>query len=777
MPQVIRTAIRVEGIVQGVGFRPFVYSLATGLGLSGLVGNDVDGVFVEVEGPSSAVSAFLRSLERDAPPLARIERVVATAIAPTGSASFAIAASGPAGQRRTLVAADTATCADCLRELSDPAGRRFGYPFINCTNCGPRFTIVRDVPYDRPLTTMAEFAMCGLCAAEYHDPADRRFHAQPTCCPACGPRLSLLGPAGTPLGRELLGREPLAAAAELLRQGGVLAVKGLGGYHLAADAASEEAVAALRARKHREDKPFAVLAADLAAARELCEVDDAAASLLASQARPIVLLPRLPRAAVAAAAAPGNRHLGIMLPYTPLHHLLLRQVGHPIVLTSGNVSDEPIAYRDADALDKLGGIADAFLAHDRAIHIRTDDSVTRAFGGRPMLIRRSRGYVPQPIAVPGGFPRPVLACGAELKNTFCLAKGEHAFVSQHIGDLENAETLRSFTEGIEHFRRLFDIDPQVVAYDLHPEYLSTKYALELDGAELQGVQHHHAHIVSCLADNGCLAASGRTAGDGAGGRVIGVAFDGTGYGTDGTIWGGEFLVADPAGFERGGHLEPVPMPGGTAAVRQPWRMAAAYLDAAFAGTPPDGLGVIRRNEQRWGTVLAMARREVNSPLTSSAGRLFDAVASVLGVRDAINYEGQAAVELEQLAAPDEAAWYPARMGNHRPFRINACDLVGAVVDDVAAGTPGGIVAARFHNGVAALIEAGCLLLRERHGLGTVALSGGVFQNTLLLRETVRRLETSGFRVLTHSRVPCNDGGISLGQAVIAAARDQAANGE
>ena len=779
---VIRTAIRVEGVVQGVGFRPFVYTLATGLGLAGHVGNDTDGVFVEVEGAPAAVREFLVLLERDAPPLARIERITTAPLPPSGSASFAIAASGSAGPRRTLVSADTATCADCLRELADPADRRYGYPFINCTNCGPRFTIVRDVPYDRPLTTMAGFAMCERCAAEYHDPADRRFHAQPTCCPACGPRLALLDQAGNPLPADQAGdprpadqawdplpadragdplpAEPLAGAADLLRRGRVLAVKGLGGYHLAVDAGCETAVAALRARKHREDKPFAVLAADLAAARLLAEVDEAAADLLTSASRPIVLLPRRPGAEVAQATAPGNRQLGIMLPYTPLHHLLTGALSRPMVLTSGNVSDEPIAYDDADALARLGGIADAFLTHDRAIHIRTDDSVARVFRARPMLIRRSRGYVPEPVTLDREFPRPVLACGAELKNTFCLAKQRHAFVSHHIGDLENAETLRSFTEGIEHFRRLFDLDPQVVAHDLHPEYLSTKYALDLDGIELCGVQHHHAHIASCLADNR------------ADGPVIGVAFDGTGYGADGTIWGGEFLLADLATFERGGHLAPVPMPGGAAAVRQPWRMAAAYLDAAFSGAPPESLSVVRRNEARWAAVVAMGRRGINSPVTSSAGRLFDAVAALLGVRDVINYEGQAAVELEQLADPGEAGSYQARIGDQTPFGISGCDLVRAAAEDTAAGIPGAIVAARFHHGVAALIEDGCLLLRERHGLATVALSGGVFQNLLLLHDTVARLEARGFRVLVHSRIPCNDGGISLGQAVVAGARDR-----
>jgi hydrogenase maturation protein HypF len=795
--QRIRTAVRVEGIVQGVGFRPFVYALATRCGLGGLVGNDVSGVFAEVEGPAAAVATFLALLEAQAPPLSRIDRVTTRDIPPNGSQMFAIAPSEPGGARRTLVSADSAPCADCLAELADPADRRFGYPFINCTNCGPRFTIIKDVPYDRPMTTMARFEMCVLCAAEYHDPADRRFHAQPVCCASCGPRLCLLDAAGTVLSGQMEAGGPIGAAAALLRAGRILAVKGLGGYHLAVDAGSQAAAAALRARKHREDKPFAVMVADVAAARAMCEVDEAAEELLTSGRRPIVLLPRLSarpagtgqadraagtgqadRAAgigaacgIAAAVAPGNRQLGVMLPYTPLHHLLLREVGGPIVLTSGNVSDEPIAFSDADALERLGGIADAFLTHDRAIHIRTDDSVVRAFRGRAAIIRRSRGYVPEPLGVPGRFRRPVLACGAELKSTFCLGIDNHAFVSHHIGDLENIETLRSFTEGIEHFRRLFDIDPQLVAHDMHPEYLSTKYAAELPGVELTGVQHHHAHIASCLADNREV------------GPVIGVAFDGTGYGTDGTIWGGEFLVADLASFERAGYLAPVPMPGGTAAIRQPWRMAAAYLDAAYPGGPPGGLEVIRRAGRSWADVLAVARAGVNSPLTSSAGRLFDAVAAVLGLRDAINYEGQAAVELEQLADPGEDGAYRARIeadGPGRPdgpdgpdgqLRVAGTDLIRAVCDELGAGVAPGIIAARFHNGVAAAITEACLLLRERHGLSAVALSGGVFQNLLLLNRAVGQLEERGFRVLLHSRVPCNDGGISLGQAVIAAARD------
>ncbi len=788
----IRTGVRVEGIVQGVGFRPFVYSLATGLGLGGLVGNDASGVFAEVEGAPAAVAEFLVRLQRDPPPLARIERVATTALAPDGSTAFSIAPSEPGGPRRALVSPDTATCADCLRELADPADRRFGYPFINCTNCGPRFTIVRGVPYDRPLTTMAAFGMCARCAAEYHDPANRRFHAQPVCCPACGPQLLLTWRDGTKVGGD-----PIAEAAGMLRDGQILAVKGLGGYHLACDAASEPAAAALRARKHREDKPFAIMAADLGQAGRLVRLDETARALLTGPRRPIVLAPRRDGAAVAAAVAPGNRHLGVMLPYTPLHHLLLAAVARPIVLTSGNLSDEPIAYTDDDARDRLAPIADAFLAHDRAIHIRTDDSVVRSVRGREAVIRRSRGYVPEPLrllpAASAAAP-PVLACGAELKNTFCLAAGGQAFVSHHIGDLANAETLRSFTEGIEHFQRLFEIAPRIIAHDLHPEYLSTKYAVERaeaspDELELCGVQHHHAHIAACLAENGEA------------GPVIGVAFDGTGYGTDGTVWGGEFLAADLETFTRAGHLAQVPMPGGTAAITQPWRMAAAYLDAAYPdGAVPAGLDVMRRNEAQWPAVLAMARRGVNAPLTSSAGRLFDAVAAILGVRDAISYEGQAAIELEQLAdpavlgarggparaargargarvGPERAAHYPARSraasGPGTPLIADGAALVRAVCADLAAGTARPVIAARFHDGLARLIAGCCARIRDRTGLATVAVSGGVFQNQLLLTQVTDLLEERGFRVLAHSRVPCNDGGVSLGQAAVALARARA----
>ncbi len=765
--ELVRTAIRVEGAVQGVGFRPFVYGLATSLGLAGLVGNDVDGVFAEVEGDAEVIGKFLVLLRQQAPPLARIERISTTALSPAGQSDFVIAASQPGGQRRALVSPDSATCADCLRELADPADRRYRYPFINCTNCGPRFTIVRDVPYDRALTTMSGFPMCADCAAEYHDPADRRFHTQPVCCPACGPALALTDAAGTHLSGAA---DAIAAAAELILAGRVVAVKGLGGYHLVVDAGNEAAAGALRARKHREDKPFAVMVPDVAGARRLADLDETAELMLTSPRRPIVLAPRHGATVdeVAPSVAPGNTHLGLLLPYTPIHHLLLAAVGRPIVATSGNVSDEPIAYRDSDALARLARIADAFLTHDRAIHVRADDSVARAIGGRQVLLRRSRGYAPEPLRVKHEFPRDVLACGAELKNTFCLAKGHRAFVSHHVGDLENAETLAAFTAGIEHYRRLFDIEPHVVAHDLHPDYLSTKYAADLAadlaGIELVGVQHHHAHIASCLADND------------ADGPVIGVAFDGTGYGLDGTIWGGEFLIASLASFDRVGCLEPVPMPGGAAAIRQPWRMAAVYLAAAYPDGVAGDLVVQRRNERSWTPITLMARRGINSPLTSSAGRLFDAVAALIGVRDTINYEGQAAIELEQIADPAERSGYPAAVGTDGLVRVRGSDLIRAAAEDLAAGTTRSAVAARFHNGVAAAVVATCRVLRDRHNLGVVALSGGVFQNLLLTTAVEAGLRRAGFEVLTHSRVPCNDGGISLGQAVIAGARDRISSG-
>jgi hydrogenase maturation protein HypF len=742
----VRARIRVSGIVQGVGFRPFVHGLAGQLGLAGFVGNDESGVVIEAEGPAPAVDALLAALRDRPPALAVITGVAATGIPARGESAFTIAASRVRGRRATLISPDTATCGECLAELRDPTDRRYRHPFTTCTNCGPRFTIVTGVPYDRAATTMAGFPMCAACAAEYHDPADRRFHAQPVCCPDCGPTLRFTGGDG----------DPIQAAAQALRSGAVLAIKGLGGYHLAALADHEAAVAALRARKHREDKPFALLAPDLATARTLGEIGPAEEAELTSRRAPIVLLRRRSGAPVAAAVAPGNDHLGLLLPYTPVHHLLLDELTVPIVLTSGNVSDEPIAHLDDDAPVRLSGIADAFLTHDRPIRTRADDSVLRVVGGRPYPIRRSRGYVPEPLRLDVSADRPVLGCGAELKNTFCMLRGAEAFLSHHIGDLENAETLRAYTDGIEHLGHLLDMTPAVLAHDLHPEYLSTKYALARAAAEprlhLVGVQHHHAHLAACLAENGQP------------GPAIGIACDGLGYGPDGVLWGGEVLEVSLTGFRRLAHLEPVLLPGGATAIRQPWRTAAGWLHVA--GIDARGLAVATRNEPAWTQVQQLLASAVPVPATTSVGRLFDAVAALVGIRDRINYEGQAAIELEQCAAPRELPGYRARLDGEL---IRGTDLVRAVVADLRSGVDAPTIAARFHEGLSDALATAARRAADARGLDVVALSGGVFQNLRLLHGVSTRLAAAGLRVLTHSRASCNDSGISLGQVAVAAA--------
>ncbi|MDQ1680091.1 MAG: hydrogenase maturation protein HypF [Frankiaceae bacterium] len=754
-----RLRVHVSGIVQGVGFRPYVHALATRHRLAGTVANDEGGVVIEVEGERAVVDAFLAELPAHAPALAVIETLTAAAVPPLHQPGFTIGASAAAGSRTALISPDVATCAACLADVRDPADRRHGYVFTNCTDCGPRYTIVRDVPYDRAATTMAGFAMCADCRREYDDVTDRRFHAQPVCCPRCGPRLELVDRDG----RRVPG-DPVATTAAMLTSGAVVAVKGLGGYHLAADAHDETAIAALRARKHREDRPFAVMVADVAAARRLTLVEPAEETLLTSPARPIVLLRRRDDGGadrVADSVAPRQPTLGLMLPYTALHHLLLAAVGGPLVLTSGNVSDEPIAYDDGDAAGRLGGIADAFLRSDRPIQTRVDDSVVRVVRGRPVPVRRSRGYVPLPLPLPEACPRPVLACGPELKNTLCLARGRQAFVSHHIGDLENFETFQSFLEAITHLRRLLDITPAVVAHDLHPDYLSTKHALTIEGVDHVGVQHHHAHIASCLVDNE------------ESGPVIGVAFDGLGMGEDGTLWGGEFLVAGLDAFTRVAHLGPVPMPGGAAAVRQPWRMAAAHLDAAYNGRIPAGLAVAERQGRRWSDVLALSRAGVNAPRTSSMGRLFDALSAIVGLRDEVSYEGQAAIDFEHCADPGERGRYPVVLPAAGALIVDAGWLVRAVVEDTVAGVAAATVAGRVHNTLADVVVEVCTRLRAAGAPTTVALSGGVFQNVRLLEGCLDGLTDAGFRVLTHRRVPPNDGGISLGQAAVAAARDRA----
>jgi hydrogenase maturation protein HypF len=731
------------GLVQGVGFRPFVWREATARGLRGFVGNDTSGVVLEVEGPADDVSALVAALSAP-PPLARVDRVTRVDVPAVGDLAFTIRDSNVAGARRALVAPDTATCADCLRELHDPTDRRYLHPFINCTSCGPRLSIVESVPYDRSRTTMSAFPMCDACRAEYADPANRRYHAEPVACPFCGPTLTLVGHSG----------DPIAGAVDLLRAGAVLAVKGLGGYHLAVDACSESAVARLRSRKHREDRPFALMVVNVSQAQELCEISDRDLDLLTSPPRPIVILPRKNPSAVALSVAPGAPTLGVMLAYTPLHHLLLEAFGDPLVMTSGNLSDEPIAFTDDDASRRLTVIADAFVVHDRRIRTRVDDSVVRVVRDRVIPIRRSRGYVPTPLALPFETAGVVLGMGAGLKNTFCIARGGHAFVSHHIGDLGNYETLQSYIDAIAHLTALLDVTPTVIAHDLHPDYPSTQYAIELAeryGARLVGVQHHHAHIASCLVDNGVT------------GPVIGVAFDGLGIGCDQHAWGGEFFVADLNGFERTVHFAEVPMPGGDAAVRSPWRMAASHLDAAYSGDIPSGLAVQQRHVGSWNQVLSAARAGLNAPLTSSAGRLFDAMSALLGIRDDVTYEGQAAIELEYAADPTETGSYHVPLANGR---LDVSSLVRSIAGDLLDGESVPVLAGRFHNSLAQAVHTVCASLRATHQLDTVALSGGVFQNALLLTRCLEVLEPAGFVVLTHRQVPPNDGGISLGQVAI-----------
>jgi hydrogenase maturation protein HypF len=673
----------------------------------GYVLNNGDGVLIEAEGLPQELDSLARALRTEAPPLARVDAVATEPLPVLGETAFEIRASTATG-RTALIPADVATCEDCLRELFDPADRRYRYPFTNCTQCGPRFTIVRAVPYDRPNTTMAGFPMCADCRREYEDPADRRFHAEPIACAVCGPQLSL----------------PLGEAVALLRDGAILAIKGLGGWHLACDAAREEAVARLRARKHREDKPFAVLTAR---PELLVEPDD----LLFAREGPIVLLRRLADAPVAPSVAPGTPWLGVLLPYTPLHHLLAGDFGGPLVMTSGNRSDEPIAFDDAEAHERLGGIADAFLGHDRPIHRRCEDSVVRP----EFPIRRSRGFAPGSLPLPVAAPRPIVAAGAELKSTFCVARGADAFLSPHLGDLDTELAYRAFHADLDLYLRMLGVEPGAVAHDLHPEYLSTKWALEQD-VELVGVQHHHAHAAACLAEHGQV------------GPALALVFDGTGYGTDGTLWGGELLRCDLAGFERLAWLEPVPLPGGEAAIREPWRVAAAHLERAGREVP----------FERWAAVRESLL--VNAPPSSGMGRLFDAVAAVLGVRTEVTYEGQAAIELEQLAGDLEAAPYRWRFGN-------GTALVALVQDDLLAGRPRAEIAAAFHETVAAGAAEACAEAGEPR---TVVLSGGTFQNLRLLASVRTRLDGLGFRVLTHAAVPPNDAGISYGQAAVAAAR-------
>jgi hydrogenase maturation protein HypF len=762
---------QIRGIVQGVGFRPFVFRTAERHAVGGWVRNDSEGVVLEVQGPPGALEEFIVEVRTGAPALARIESValIEQRYEERLVESFEIHVSERSAQASTLVSPDSCVCEECLRELFDPADRRYRYPYINCTNCGPRYSIVRGVPYDRALTTMASFQMCERCEREYHDVRDRRFHAQPTACWECGPRVAVVR-AGEGLPRELApsapgSPDPIEATVELLRDGAIVAVKGLGGYHLVVDARNEKAVARLRRRKQREEKPFAVMSPTLQAVRGYAHVGEREAELLSSPQRPIVLVRKCGGGTpLAAGIAPGNRSYGAMLAYTPVHHLLFESGFDALVATSGNVSDEPIAFRDEDALERLAGIADAFLVGEREIFTRVDDSIVRVVSlegcSETTLIRRARGYTPEPVRAPFELP-PLLAVGPELKNTVCLTRGSELFLSHHVGDLKNEATRRSFEHAIEHMSKLLEVTPEAIAHDLHPGYLSTRFALEQERLPTVAVQHHHAHMAACMCEHGLNE------------PVVGVVFDGTGYGTDGNVWGGEFLVGDYAGFQRAAHLAYFRLPGGDRAVEEPWRVAWSLLWEAYGEsfTELDVPVVSARGVEERRVLAQMLRTGLRSPLTSSVGRLFDGVAALLGVREHCRYEAQAAIELEQLVTPGAANGplpWALSVTEGWPWRIDPAPAVRELVrESQRRGVTAAELSGRFHSTVVDIVGSTCEAIRARTGLERVALSGGVFQNELLLRGCHSVLERAGFRVYSHRLVPANDGGVALGQAAVA----------
>jgi hydrogenase maturation protein HypF len=768
-PQEIqRRQVAVRGVVQGVGFRPFVYRLAIEEGLAGLIGNDTDGVTIEVEGPSTSLDSFLARLRSEPPPLARIDSIAVRDIAPTGDTGFRIVASEVLGRVSTGIPADAATCPDCLRELLSPVDRRYRYPFLNCTNCGPRYTITQRIPYDRPQTSMARFKMCPACQAEYDDPVNRRFHAQPNACWDCGPQLSLVFADGNPISAI----DPIAETTARLAAGEILAIKGIGGFHLCVDATSEAAVMRLRQRKRRFGKPLAVMVRDLDAARTICDLTDVEELLLTTPARPIVLAHRHDHGPIAPSVAPGIPWLGLFLPYAPLHHLLFADSRiQALVMTSANLSEEPIAIDNDEARARLGAIADAFLMHDREILQRCDDSVTAVVDGAPQLIRRARGFVPLGVALPFDAP-PLLAVGGHLKNVFALARGRFVYQSQHLGDLENLTGLNFFRESLDHLMRTFEIEPETVVHDLHPGYLSTEWAKEwasARGLRLIAVQHHHAHVAGCMAEHAIDS------------EVIGLSLDGTGYGADGRIWGGEVLIARPDGFERFAHLDYVPMPGGEAAIREPRRMALGHLrHVGFDLESPEILTLVGAKQSEVRVLRRMIERGVNAPLTSSCGRLFDAVAAVVLHRtNNVDYEAQAAIELEGLAVDEnygigDAPAYEMELvgGNwpaREPVKICAGSLWGGLIEDLRSGVSKARIAARFHAAVASAFVRASVQARSTTGIKQVALSGGCMHNRRLAHLLRTGLEAEGFEVFQHRNVSPGDGGLSYGQAAVAAA--------
>lgn len=785
--------VHITGIVQGVGFRPFVYNLATRLDLKGWVKNTSAGVDIEVDGDKDILDSFIRSLRDEAPPLSRIDELTASFRPANGFRSFDILHSESIDSAFQPISPDVAICDDCLRELFDPSDRHFRYPFINCTNCGPRFTIIKDIPYDRPKTTMAPFVMCPDCEREYTDPTNRRFHAQPVACPTCGPKVWLeLSSRILEMNKNENERislresyssftpeKAIEVSRILLASGNILAIKGLGGFHLACNATNPQAVKELRDRKLRVDKPFAVMMPDIETAKRHCFVSEAEHDLLLSSARPIVLLKRKPESNIAKEVAPNQDWIGVMLPYTPLHYLLLEQSdGFPeaLVMTSGNLSEEPIATDNDEARERLSKLTNTFLMHDRDIHMRCDDSVVRVFDDRPLTvgrntsstvhrqssiypIRRSRGYAPFPVKLPWNVP-PLLAAGSELKNTFCITNKNYAFLSHHVGDMENYETLKSFEQGVEHFERLFRVKPEAIAHDLHPNYLATRYALdraERENLLAMGVQHHHAHIAACMAEHGLDGSE----------PVIGLSFDGTGYGDDGAIWGGEFLVADYHGYQRTAHLEYFPLPGGDAAIKKPARTALALLWSLGLEWDERLASVAEFSQEDRVALRTQLDKKINTPMTSSMGRLFDAAAALAGVRQKVNYEGQAAIEFEALADEAERGVYSFGL-NQSQVRVGSG--AESLVKDVLAGVQVSKISTRFHNGLAQSVYDAVKKISADTGLRAVVLSGGVWQNLTLLRRTMSLLQTGGFKVYLHRAVPTNDGGLSLGQAVIAASK-------
>jgi hydrogenase maturation protein HypF len=756
-------SIHITGIARQVELRPFVYTLATGLGLTGWVRNTSAGVDIELEGEASALDEFVKHLRAEAPPLAHLDQVDVTAHEPAGYQTFEIEDSESLPDAFQPVSPDVGICPDCLRELFDPADRRYRYPFINCANCGPRFSIIKDIPYKRSKTSMAVFPMCADCEAEYNDPANRRFQAQPLACPECGPRVWLemtpdQASAKSNIGRYTLGDEAILTSQRLLREGKILAVKGLGGFHLACDALNPEAVAELRARKLGVEKPFALMMPNLAVVEQHCHVSPDERALLESPARPIVILRRRSGSAIVSQVVPGQQHLGVMLPYTPLHYLIFADSPRPLVMTSARLAEEPNCGDNVEARERFSGLVDAFLMHDRDIHIRADDSALRVLpdlGEYPL--RRSRGYAPYPVHLPRQSA-PVLATGAQIKNTFCLTRGQYAFLSHHIGGLENYEALQSFQDGIAHFEKILSVSPKSIACDLHPDALATRYALERAEREnlpVFRVQHQHAHIAALMAEHGLDGSE----------PVIGVAFDGSGYGDDGAIWGGEFLLADYAAYKRLAHLRYFPLQGGDAATRRPSRTALGLLHALgldWDDSLPTHADLCYEDRT---ALRIQLERKLDSPLTSSVGRLFDAAAALAGVRQQASYEAQAAIEFEALADPDEAGLYSFGFADGQ---IDPSSAIETLIADVLAGQPVPRISARFHNGLAGMVRDVCASLRVETNVSRVALSGGVWQNVTLLMKTIPLLQKEGFQVYFHHKVPANDGGLALGQAAVAA---------